>query len=409
MMCSLRMLSLLFKTVTVIGLTVRRSSLDRNHCSGAKVRTFCNCFFVVVAGLMVSTSFAKEPADQDNKTTQARIVVSQDGSHFVLEGSTKPFVVWGVNYDHDAVGQGRLIEDYWHDEWETVVEDFQEIRDLNANVVRIHLQLGRFMETATKPNSKNLKKLAELIKLAEDNGLYLDITGLACYHKADIPDWYDSLPEQQRWGVQANFWREVATICRESSAIFCYDLMNEPVLPGKDGEKEWLAGELGGKFFVQRISLDLAGRERKEVAAAWVKRMTEAIREVDKSHLITLGVIPWAHSFKNAKPLFYSPEVSGPLDFVSVHFYPKKDHIDESLAALRVYEIGKPLVIEEIFPLSAGQDQTVEFIERSRDIADGWISFYWGVTVEEYKSKEGIVEAIMAEWLTWFKENAPPK
>lgn len=39
----------------------------------------------------------------------------------------------------------RLLEDYWAEEWETVAQDFREIRDLGANVVRIHLQLGRFM------------------------------------------------------------------------------------------------------------------------------------------------------------------------------------------------------------------------------------------------------------------------
>ncbi len=361
------------------------------------------CF--AVSGLLVLSSLALA---QTRDKAQSRIQVSKDGSHFVQAGSEKPFVVWGVNYDHDASGQGRLIEEYWHDEWETVVEDFQEIRDLNANVVRIHLQLGRFMETPTKPNSKNLQKLKELVKLAEKNGLYLDLTGLGCYHKKDVPDWYDSLPEQQRWDVQANFWREVATVCKESPAIFCYDLMNEPVLAGKGKtETEWLTGELGGKFFVQRICLDLAGRDRKDVAAAWVKKLTDAIREVDESHLITVGVIPWAPTFKNAKPLFYSPEVSKPLDFVSVHFYPKKDKIDDSLAALKVYEIGKPLVVEEIFPLKAGQEQTVEFIEGSKDFTDGWISFYWGKTAEEYKSEGGLIEAIMTNWLTWFKENAP--
>ena len=36
--------------------------------------------------------------------------------------------MWGVNYDHDDAG--RLLEDYWADEWPTVVEDFREIKAL---------------------------------------------------------------------------------------------------------------------------------------------------------------------------------------------------------------------------------------------------------------------------------------
>ena len=102
--------------------------------------------------------------------------------------------------------------------------------------------------------------------------------------------------------------------------------------------------------------------------------------------LITLGVIPWALTWPNAKPLFYSPEVSTNLDFVSVHFYPKKGEVDKALKALAVYDIGKPLVIEEMFPLSCSLEEMDEFIQKSRSRAEGWISFYWGKTIEEYAS-----------------------
>jgi len=79
----------------------------------------------------------------------------------------------------------------------------------------------------------------------------------------DVPKWYDTLDEQSRWNAQARFWEAVAARCAKSPAIFCYDLMNEPILPGKQKpETDWLAGEFGGKHFVQRIALDLAGRTR---------------------------------------------------------------------------------------------------------------------------------------------------
>jgi len=134
--------------------------------------------------------------------------------------------------------------------------------------------------------------------------------------------------------------------------------MNEPILAGaKKKETDWLADDFAGKHFVQRISLDLTGRTRIEVARDWVNKLTSAIREIDDRHMITVGVIPWAHVFKGAKPLFYSPEVSGPLDFVSVHFYPKKGDVKGSLAALAVYDTGKPLVVEEIFPLRSSIEE----------------------------------------------------
>jgi hypothetical protein len=330
--------------------------------------------------------------------------VSDDGKHFVRGDEAQRFVVWGVNYDHDR--DGRLLEDYWHDEWTTVVEDFREIKQLGANTVRVHLQFGRFMETADRPNNRNLAKLAELITLAEQTGLYLDITGLGCYHKHDVPPWHDKLSEAERWKAQRRFWQAVANACQASPAIFCYDLMNEPILPGDKPETDWLTGELGGKYFVQRIALDLSGRTRTEVAKAWVAEMTSAIREIDRRHMITVGVIPWAYVFKGARPLFYSPEVGQPLDFVSVHFYPKQNDVVGALAALRVYEIGKPLVVEEIFPLSCTTEEAAAFIDGSRSHADGWISFYWGESIDENRQGKELKHALVAEWLEYFQSQA---
>jgi hypothetical protein len=337
------------------------------------------------------------------------IRVSDDGSHFVTATSKARFTVWGVNYDHDT--EGRLLDEYWQEEWETVVEDFAEIKALGANCVRVHLQVGKFMDAPDKANAAALAQLAKLLALAESSGLYLDITGLACYHKANIPPWYDALPEAERWAVQARFWRAVAKTCQHSPVVFCYDLMNEPILAGKKTESDWLAGELGGKYFVQRISLDLKGRPRTEVAAAWVNSLVDAIREEDSSHMITVGVIPWVFAFGGkGKPLFHSPEVGKRLDFVAVHFYPKAGEVDKALSALKAYEVGKPLVIEEMFPLKCGIDEMGEFIRQSATHVDGWISFYWGKTAAELKAapKTGFREAIIAQWLEKFHDLSDP-
>ncbi len=331
---------------------------------------------------------------------------SEDKTHFVREGTNERIVMWGFNYDHDDTG--RLLEDYWGDEWATVAEDFREMKSLGANVVRVHLQLARFMTDAERPNEVNLARLARLVRLAVKTGLYLDVTGLGCYHKQDVPGWYDGLGESARWGVQARFWKAVAGVCKDSPAIFCYDLMNEPILTGGDGKDDWLPGKpLGGKHYVQRVTRDARGRTDKAIARAWVERLTTAIREVDDRHMITVGVIPWAQVFKGAQPLFESPEVGGPLDFASVHFYPKAGDLNGSLAALKVYEVGKPLVIEEIFPLGAGLEETEAFIERSRAHVDGWMSFYWGKSIEEYEKEGDLKGALDGGWLRRFRARSP--
>jgi hypothetical protein len=330
--------------------------------------------------------------------------VSEDGGGFVFEGDERAFVAWGFNYDHDE--EGRLLEDYWESEWAKVEEDFQEMKELGANVVRVHFQLGKFMRQADAPNDVSLDRLGRLVALAERVGLYLDITGLGCYHKADVPAWYDALSEEARWDVQVRFWEAVAQRCAGSPAVFCYDLMNEPILPGRTKETDWLTGELGGKHFVQRISLDLGGRTREQVAKAWVDRLAGAIRRHDSRHLITVGVIPWVLTFPKAKPLFYSREVAEHLDFASVHFYPQSGKIDEALTALAAYDIGKPLVIEEMFPLKCSAQELETFIDRSRGFADGWIGFYWGKTLQECREGKTLPDAITASWLELFQSKA---
>jgi hypothetical protein len=72
-----------------------------------------------------------------------------------------------------------------------------------------------------------------------------------------------------------------------------------------------------------------------------------------------------------------------------------------------VYEVGKPLVIEEIFALSASFEETETFIERSRAHVDGWISFYWGKTIEEYEKVGDLKSALVSGWLRRFRSLSP--
>ena len=122
--------------------------------------------------------------------------VADDGRSFALAQSGRAFVPWGFNYDHDSAR--RLLEDYWEDEWATVESDFREMKELGANVVRVHLQFGKFMRSPTEPDAASLRRLRELVQLAERTGLYLIVTGLGCYRKPDVPAWYGALDEEQR-------------------------------------------------------------------------------------------------------------------------------------------------------------------------------------------------------------------
>jgi len=363
------------------------------------MRHTIRCALLTLPTLLACGAGGYLPAEE-----MERIRVAPDGRSFAT-ASGRPFVPWGFNYDHDE--EGRLIEDYWVDEWDKVAADFAEMRDLGANVVRVHLQFGRFMTAADEPDEAALAQLARLLDLAEETGLYLDLTGLGCYHKRDVPAWYDALDEPARWQAQARFWEAVAARCAESPAVFCYDLMNEPVVSGGKRESgEWLGPAFGDKHFVQFVSLDPAGRTRPEVARQWVDALVAAIRRHDEQTLVTVGLVPWSLDRPGLTSGFVPAEIAEKLDFLCVHLYPEADGVEAELETLRGFDVGKPVVIEEMFPLKCPFEQFEDFVARSRPTAGGWIGFYWGRTPEEYRGGTTIVDAIMLRWLEYFAREA---
>jgi len=49
-----------------------------------------------------------------------------------------------------------------------------------------------------------------------------------------------------------------------------------------------------------------------------------------------------------------------------------------------------------------------QFIDGSKPLAVGWIGFYWGKTIPEYKQSErSIADALTLEWLEYFVRKTP--
>ncbi len=352
---------------------------------------------LIWTGLVLRPSLADGPAP-------GPIRVAGDGVSFVEAGSGRPFVPWGFNYDHDS--KGRLLEGYWDQEWPTVEADFREMKALGATVVRVHLQLGRFLPEPGRPDRAQLERLGRLLELAGRTGLRLDLTGLGCYHKAENPAWYDSLEEEGRWAAQVEFWEAVAARCAGSPSLFCYDLMNEPFVPvGKQDPGDWLGKGPGldGKFFVQKITLDMGDRPREEVGRRWMVTLRDAIRRRDPQTLITVGLVDWSLDRPQRLYSGIPPEVvAKELDFVSLHIYPERGRVDSALETLDAFALGKPLVIEETFPLKCSMDELDRFLDGSRRRACGWIGFYWGTPPEELRRSSSMVDVVVLAWLDWF-------
>jgi hypothetical protein len=290
------------------------------------------------------------------------------------------------------------MEDFWDDDWPTFADDFRELKAMGANLVRVHLQFGKFMTSPDQPKPRALDQLMRMLRLAEEVGIYLDITGLGSYRPADSPAWYDALDETGRWEAQANFWTAIARCGASSSAVFCYDLMNEPISPAaKRPDGQWRSGHLFGSYdFVQFIALDPAGRTRDAIVAHWLGRMIAAIRQQDRHGLITVGLLPWSERWRHLSG-FLPDKIAPPLDFISVHIYPDKARPAEAIEALRHVAVGKPVVIEETFPLSCDEEQLEKFLRESRAIACGWVGHYDGLTPGEAATLEKAGKLTLAQ------------
>lgn len=321
------------------------------------------------------------------------VKIAPDKKDFILSPSGDRFVPWGHNYASVDILQ-RLADDP-----ERVAREFAEMKAAGTNVARIHPEMPRIMSGADKADPKSLDQLKQLLKIAEKSGIYLKITGLACYKIKDRIDWYDALQEQERWAAQAFFWETVARTCAESPAVFAYDLVNEPAAAGKPADG-WYTGRMGDVEFCQRLTLDAGQRTGDVIFTEWTKRIVAAIRKHDRTHLITMGMLPFPGAYKAA---------AEQLDFVSPHLYPKKGRVDDEIQLLQKFDWGKPIVIGETFPLSCGVDDEREFLLKSREFAHGWLGHWPDESPAELaelkkSGKATIQNAIWLSWVDLFRE-----
>jgi hypothetical protein len=70
------------------------------------------------------------------------------------------------------------------------------------------------------------------------------------------------------------------------------------------------------------------------------------------------------------------------------------------------FSVGKPVVIEETFPLACSPKELEEFIDGSKKFATGWIGFYWGKTPDELRRSKTISDALTLGWLEFFEKKA---
>lgn len=323
------------------------------------------------------------------------VKISPDKKGFVLDPSGDRYVPWGHNYASVDIME-RLKDPA------RVDREFAEMKAAGTTVARVHPEMPVLLRGPDQVNPEGFDRLARLLDIAEKSGIYLQITGLACYQINDRMAWYDALDDESRWKVHEFFWSSVAKTCAGSPAVFCYDLVNEPAASGKRADG-WYTGRMGDVEFCQRLALDQPQRSGDDIFREWTGRMVAAIRKHDPQRLITLGMLPFPGAYKAA---------AEQLDFVSPHLYPKSDEVDKEIALLKQFDYGKLIVIGETFPLSCGVADLREFLLQSRGLAQGWIGHWPDDSPKELAElkKQGKITLVQGIWLSWvelFREIGP--
>ena len=78
------------------------------------------------------------------------------------------------------------------------------------------------------------------------------------------------------------------------------------------------------------------------------------------------------------------------------------------MTVLKQFEVNKPLVIEETFPLACSTEDLESFLKQSRGIACGWMGHYDGLSInqlEELRKSKTITisQSIYLAWLELFR------
>jgi hypothetical protein len=271
---------------------------------------------------------------QAGATTMPRISVRGDR----LYSGDRPWRAWGMNWgvgDHEPV-----IAYFDHPTAANLAVlrgELRSARTMGANSMRIYLQLGQVMATPSEPRHSILSALQRLLALAQSDGIYLDITGDLVWQPSRAPAWYEQMPVQQRWQVQARFWRAVAHASSTSPAVLCYELTSEPIVAQT---RAYYYGRIGNWWFQQSIAA-APPRDADQLARSWTRLLASAVRSED-DRPVTIGLLP------DRTGPFSPANIGDLLDMLTVHEYPTTGQAAAAISVIRSFAGGrKPVLLGE--------------------------------------------------------------
>ncbi len=269
------------------------------HGAGIKSKRylFVRLFPVLVALLILSPGSSR--AGNGFVSTKGKEIISPDGKPLLLRGVN--LGNWlepeGYMFKFKEANSPRLIYEVFNelvgpekaDEFWTAYrrnyitgKDIEFIKSTGLNSVRVPFDYRLFVREGNPDvwDSTGFRYLDSVVTWCDHAGLWV-ILDMHCAPGGQTGDniddsyGYPFLFESERsQDLAVSLWRKIAERYRNDTAVIGYDLLNEPIAP---------------YFNVDKLNPLLEPLYRK---------ITAAIRQVDKNHLIILGGAQWDTNFK---------------------------------------------------------------------------------------------------------------
>ncbi len=250
-------------------------------------------------------------AEITEKSDYKMVLLSEDGfwriRHIVKENIieldkvvppnyTNVSGIKGINYYPQAT-PWKMFSDKFDC---TIIEkDFEIIKNANLNTIRIFIPYEEFGKAKVK--EEKLKKLEQVLDLAEEVNIKVIVTLFDFYGNYDITDW--TLNHRHAETIVSTF--------KNHKALLAWDIKNEP-------------------------NLDFESRGKQQVIA-WLDHLITLVKSIDKNHPITIG---WSNT-ESATIL------KDKVDFISFHYYDNYKNFEASYNKLKEEVPKKGIVLGE--------------------------------------------------------------
>jgi len=210
-----------------------------------------------------------------------------EGYMFKFEKTSSPRLIYNLFKVLVGEDESNVFWDSFRENYITK-EDIHLIKSLGFNSIRIAFNYDLFVtqHPDRKLEGAGYKLLDDAIKWCKEENLYviLDMHGAPGGQTGDniddsygYPFLFESAESQQ---LTIDIWKKLAEAYKDETVVIGYDLLNEPIAHYFDKDK------------------------LNPLLEPLYKKITAAIREVDKNHIIFLGGAQWNTNFDIFGPPF---------------------------------------------------------------------------------------------------------